>query len=101
MNRTQTFIESMYTFIEYLRIFIGSSFIFILSKLPVPPIIITPNKVRKVSFSPDNDDVSVMSYNIHNGRDQLYRNSIDKIIEDIEENRKSILCLQEVSKELY
>jgi endonuclease/exonuclease/phosphatase family metal-dependent hydrolase len=101
MNKTQTFIDSMYTFIEYLRIFIGSSFIYLLSKLPVPPVMITPNKIRKVYFTPDKDDVSIMSYNIHNGRNQLYQNSIDKIIEDIEGNRKSILCLQEVSKELY
>ena len=89
-------------FIEYLRMLLGSFFIYVAHRLPVPPISIGPNRVRKVSFSIEKTEpVSVMSYNIHRGRDMLYRDSIDKIIDVIETCRPQVLCLQEINSELF
>jgi len=94
--------KTLNIFLVYLRMFIGNSFIFLTNKLYLAPIKILPTKIRKVSFSIEpTDTVSVMSYNIHTGRDHIYRNSLDKIIADIEMNRQSVLCLQELTIELY
>ena len=88
--------------IGYLRMLIGSFFIYVSHNLPIPPISIGPNRVRKVSFSIEKtESVSVISYNIHSGRDILYRDSIDKMINIIETYRPQVLCLQEINSELF
>ena len=95
-------IEHIIIFVEYLRMVIGSFFIFVAHRLPVPEINIGLNRVRKVSFSIEKTEpVSVMSYNIHSGRDMLYRDNIDNIIKDIETRRPQVLCLQEINYELF
>ena len=95
-------IEHLLIFLEYLRMLIGSLFIFLVHRLPVPEINIGPNSVRKVSFSIEKtDSVTVMSFNIHRGRDMLYRDSLENMIDVIETHRPQVLCLQEINSELF
>lgn len=95
-------IKHLLIFLEYLRMLIGSFFIFLAHRLPVPPVSTGLMRSRKVSFSIEKkDSVTVMSYNIHSGRDMLYMDSIENMIDVIETHRPQVLCLQEINSELF
>ena len=91
--------------IGHIRLLIGSFFLFLQNLFVFPKIdnIYSVKNDKKINEeeSEINEvftlDKTIMSYNIHGGFDLRYNLNIDKIIEFINTNKSSIVCLQEVS----
>ena len=90
--------------ITHIRMLIGSLFLFLQSLFSFPKIDSTIYNIKEETEETTiNDteteqfDKTIMSYNIHSGFDFRYNFKINEIIEFINNNRSSILCLQEVS----
>lgn len=92
--------------ITHIRMLIGSFFLFLQSLFSFPKIDesiynIKENKETEIELSESDEeeqlDKTIMSYNIHSGFDLRYNFRLNQMIEFINNNRTSILCLQEVS----
>ena len=90
--------------IGHIRLLLGSFWLFLQNLFVFPKInnsftVKNDKKINEEDVDINevfNLDKTIMSYNIHGGFDLKYNFNIDKIIEFINTNKSSIVCLQEL-----